>query len=45
LEDARRLSQVQAQFAALCKAHEHFIANNAHLNLGPRRICGVAQIE
>jgi hypothetical protein len=26
---------VQTRLAALSKAHEHYIANHAHLNLGP----------
>jgi len=31
------MATVQTRLAALSKAHEQFIANNAHLNLGPEK--------
>jgi integrase len=31
------MATVQTRLAALSKAHEHFIANNRHLNLGPEK--------
>jgi len=33
----RSIATVQTRLAALSKAHEHFIANNAHLNPGPEK--------